>query len=387
MDTTWPKHRSPAKVTKANASIHLPVPVEAITDDPSSSLVTNTIRPMPLNPRLYFIHVGKAGGLTLNLILDTEGKWKALDCFMEQQQQQQQQSRQQAEKNQTLNVPCYVPRPQYASQLSQHLVSHLHLFGGRFGKGQRQWILDHTDTFLFLIRDPIDRLVSAYNFHRHNFANTTKPGRKLFYQVCFPNGMQDLVHQLYSQSDGENNNNDNDNATSAKCQSIGIRALQGGRRRSGAGNHFEYNYGYYADKTIALKPNHSVAVVRTEHMWEDIVALDLYLQGTGDFSQAGAKVSHGSESWQGTEKYSAFLSRESLHALCCFLHKDLQVYQRLVLLAANLDFTQKRDTLTSILHHCQIDYAGDPVSQPFPWLAYYNTICLPGQAVLPVAAV
>mmetsp|Transcript_29742 Transcript_29742/g.71617 ORF Transcript_29742/g.71617 Transcript_29742/m.71617 type:complete len:351 (+) Transcript_29742:1241-2293(+) len=349
---------------------------------------------MSSKPQMYFIHVGKAGGLTMNLILDTEGKWKALNCFMERSSQQQQAENQtqllQDQSNEsssptTTPPPCYVPRPEYSSQLSQHLVSHLHLFGGRFNKLQRRWILDHTDTFLFLLRDPIDRLVSAYNFHRHNFANTSKPGRKLFYHVCFPNGMEDLVHQLAGRRSHFDNSGDNVNAT--VCQSIGIRALQGTRRGTGAGNHFEYNYGYYASTTIALKPNHSVAVVRTEHMWDDLVALDKHLGGTGNFSTtAGAKVSHGSESWKGAEKYNAYLSLENLHLLCCFLCKELAVYQRLVLLAANLDHVKKRDTLESTLKHCQIDYAGDAVSQPFPWLAYYNTTCLPMiKEVVPVA--
>ncbi|CAJ1946436.1 unnamed protein product [Cylindrotheca closterium] len=347
----------------------LPVSVEAI--DSSSPL---TVFPLPSNPQVYFVHVGKAGGLTMNLILDTEGKWKAIDCFIEQ-------SERLGESYTTFPSTCYVPSVGFPSQLSQHMVSHLHLAGFRFNRTHREWILNHTDTFLYTVRDPVHRLVSAYNFHRYNFRNTTKASRKLFYEECFPNGMEDLARQLLLSGKKDD----------ATCQSMGILALQGGgkSRKSGSGNHFEYNYGYYASRTIAKKPNHSVAVIRTEYMWDDIYALEKELGGTGSdaFStQAGTKVSHGSEKWVVGEQYSASsLSPENLHFLCCILYKELEVYQRLILLAANLNQIQKRDTMAFTLTRCQIDYAGDPVSQPFPWFDYHKTTCRPiiQQVVLP----
>jgi len=182
--------------------------------------------------------------------------------------------------------------------------------------------------------------------------------------------MEDLLHQVrYPQQ--------HDSNITANCQLMGIRALQGGIRGSSGGNHFQYNYGYYASKTIDLRPHHSVAVIRTEYMWEDIIALDKALGGTGDFSNTGTKVSHGSETWKGTQKYNAYLSSENVELLCCFLHAELAVYQRLILLAANLNHEQKRQTLSSTLTHCQIDHEGDPVLQPFSWWSYYNTTCLP----------
>ena len=126
------------------------------------------------------------------------------------------------------------------------------------------------------------------------------------------------------------------------------------------------------------RPNHAVTVVRTEYMWDDIIALDKALGGTGYFAEnVGSKVSHGSESWKGKEKYNSYLSPSSLQLLCCYLYEELEVYQRVILLAANLNPDQKKESLTSMLEHCQIDYAGDPVSQPFSWELYYGNTCAP----------
>ncbi len=39
-------------------------------------------------------------------------------------------------------------------------------------------------------------------------------------------------------------------------------------------SHFKFNYEYYLKYILGQRPNHAVAVIRTEHMWDDVIHLD-----------------------------------------------------------------------------------------------------------------
>ena len=72
-------------------------------------------------------------------------------------------------------------------------------------------------------------------------------------------------------------------ATNEECSTIGVYALLG--RISSCGNHFQFNYEHYWEYAIGQSPDRSVAVVRMEHMWDDISRLDQHLGGTGNLEQ------------------------------------------------------------------------------------------------------
>lgn len=335
--------------------------------DPASSL--------PPKPRMYFVHVGKAGGLTLNLLLNLQRKKQALRCRMNRTQLNQD------------DDDCYAPFPG-ESQLSLHTLSHLHIGAVLFTREERQWLLDHTNTFLFVVRDPISRIISAYNFHLNIYHKNHRldPPRNesitiaemshsdRFFIVCFAEGINQFVGTLKpgGDEDGERE----------ICRKLGLKVL-GGRKR--LLNHFQYNYGYYRRNTIKKRPNHSVAVIRTENMWEDIMALDQMVGGTGNFTIVGTKVTHGSEKWAGKTQYSADLSPTNTKYLCCILYSELDIYQELILEAVNLNDAQRRETLSNVLAHCQLDFKGDPFSTPFSWKHVFgNATCGNAEEVLPL---
>ena len=125
--------------------------------------------------------------------------------------------------------------------------------------------------------------------------------------------------------------------------------------------------------SIQRHSDHRIAVLRTENMWDDIIHLDKTLGGTGNFSRAGLKMTHGSESWKGASKADKNLSPPNTRYLCCILYKEMIVYQQLILESFNLSDEQKVDTMNKLLTHCQIE---TPVKDlPFSWENFYNTSC------------
>jgi len=313
----------------------------------NSSIVVRYVAPtvMPDHPRIYLIHVGKAGGTTLNRALGLSGTINSVKCMV----------------NNSLagedNSSCYSHSPG-ASQLERLTLGYYHMWGFGLDDGERKWLLSNTNMFLFTVREPIDRLISAYNFHMQLFREgNTDNEYPMFYEECFPDGMDATVDALRHGTITE------------ACAKLGVEVLTG-RKFHGGGRHFRFNYDHYKRKTIDVGPNHAVAVIRTERLWEDVIHLDRILGGTGNFGRRnGLKHSHGSENY--TAPHSAYLSVPNTIFLCCLIYKDMEAYQHLILNAANLDDAQKRETLSHLLRRCQINATeNDPANHPFQWRAF-----------------
>lgn len=313
--------------------------------DISPPLIKSTKRrmSMPENPRIYIIHVGKAGGISLinSLQLIDRMLSDEIQCRMNKTRDGED------------DDACFSPTSD-DSQLARHTIGYFHMWGVNRPEDERRWLLKKTNTFLFTARDPIDRLISSYNYHRDYFQNTTKHANyKRFYKDCFPRGLDAMIDIL---------RNDKDNS----CTKLGLRALTGG---FGGGWHFELNYQYYKKYSMDAWPNHAVAVVRTEHMQQDLAQLDELLGGKGQFKDE--KHAHGSGRY--AVPYSAHLSPSNTVFLCCLIYREMEAYQTMILKAFNLDDFQKRDSLSNLLNRCQIKKASegnDLLQKPFPWASF-----------------
>ena len=245
-----------------------------------------------------------------------------------------------------------------------------------------KWLEQHTNTFLFNARDPIDRLVSTYNYQRRHVdmqkVNITMyPLHSIFFNQCFPDGFDNLIDVIKNNSivptefaidilnDGLNE------TTISSCKQIGLSVIGGNQKIKGiwlnTGGHFQYNYQYYTNYSINSEwgANHSIAVVRTEHMWDDVKQLDILLGGSGNFTMDGTKKTHGSEKY----KYSSDISTSNVNYLCCFLYKEMESYQYMILNAFNLMNVQKVETLMNLYQHCQIYEVEKEniLRKPFVW--------------------
>ena len=202
----------------------------------------------------------------------------------------------------------------------------------------------------------VNRIVSAFNFHRHNYLNgkdkrpVSKRGRrKLGYQIyfeCFPT-VEDLALAV------------NPHCTQATefCQILG-RDLVKGKVEPTVCPHMYWNYQYYAQALQWGNQTKRVAVIRTENLWHDVARLEYLLGGDPvSFLQPEKQVqyTHGSEAFE----VKAGVSSQGAISLCCSLRKELQVYHDLIMLATNLDKNEKLQTLRSLMRHCGV---GDDVA-------------------------
>ena len=272
------------------------------------------------------------------------------------------------------------------------------------------------------------RLRSAYNYHGDGTHAIKRRGRgggggerdvattyykdvkEYFYVNCYGDGFDSMITKLrIGGSKGSSNTTAATAATAAgdmddDCYTIGKNVLLGNSYRGDV--HFQYNYEYYYKyatsgnrgqeytKDTPPPPPHSIAVIRTEYLWEDVIQLDQQLGGGDDAdgsssskdywnTMKGYKVTHGSENYTAHHRPSSdnnhtednMTSIPNSLYLCCLLCKEIEIYQLLLLLARNLSNEQKRISLNELFTTCHVKNNNDDVlllSNPFSWMEYSN---------------
>jgi hypothetical protein len=330
---------------------------------------------------IYWVHVGKAGGISLRdgLPMGT-GKHKSIKCVMNRTKE--------VSNNETTAAAalslqkdweeCYTPDPD-ESALSKAILSHFHLWSVGFSQQQKDWVRDSSSTLLFNLRSPVSRIVSAFGYHfKESFGRENDPvklrqmkrGMFTFYVKCFPT-IEDLGQALipnphYNYTTHYNTSE----ALSETCIRVGKRTLRGEKD----GGHFMCNYQHYFQ--LYDESRHQIVVIRTEHFWNDTTKLDLALGGDGNFKDGKLQHAHGSSA----TKSRRTLSHDASRAICCVIYEDVATYQNLILLAENLDAEEKRKTLHLVFSECGVDpdVVEDPVESPFSWHDWHKSTC-PGE--------
>lgn len=322
--------------------------------------------------RIALIHVGKSGGLTLR-------RTTGLNCHLGGYLKKTEEERQQ----------CVDDRYDESKVLARQVCYYFHMFLKRPND------LKEATSFLFVFRNPVDRLISSFRYsHPVNCKETTflrgqpepwgcqnlkkihlpnSPEYRI-YNTCFPNGEVELFAQstmspfpgdgAYSESTTTNNSNLTESEAvaeeakvettesapkrAASCRTLANNLARGlGPRLPGP--HMYYNYEYYFNHTILTYPEKEVLGIRTEYEWEDIKALDLAIGGTGKFKREGKAISHGSEHYE-----PAPITEQAYHKLCCVLHDEIVLYFDILKRAVNLNETAKDDAIDTVFRKCGI---------------------------------
>jgi len=286
------------------------------------------------------------------------------------------------------------------SKLTQSILGVYHTWSPLLNQADKLWLLRNTNVFLFTIRNPIMRLRSAYNYHKdgtHTIKQrggkhaTYKDVKEYFYVNCHGDGFDGMITKLRIGSKGSNTTTaatdmDDD------CYTIGKNVLLGNSHRGDL--HFQYNYKYYytyatsyQDQYTKDTPPHSIAVIRTEYLWEDVIQLDQQLGG-GDADSSssknywnamkGYKVTHGSENYTAHHPSASdnnhtedVISIPNAIYLCCLLYTEIEIYQLLILKARNISDEQKRISLNELFTTCHVTNNDDVLlSNPFSWMEY-----------------
>ncbi len=332
---------------------------------------------MPNDRTILYLHVGKTGGITLEDILRSNCLWRKIEqnrnaCFNKLHFATLQRST-----NGTTKV-TFGPDESVLSHLTKMTM---HMF---VDKEFAPFAKHNATSFLFTVRNPIDRAVSAFNMNHILNQPVGRPSivnaRSMFYTKCFPT-IEDLAIVLTNQLKHDetkfiempDKNNPNVNRT-INCYDLG-RDVLGGRKVNLFNEHLQKNYKFYTDFTSTKYPEKEVLVIRTEHLWDDAEELNLALTDSLVKDGAVYKMTHTDpESSSTSTSTSAFgkkkghvfdhnsgkrpvrsgLSQEGKKIVCCHLSTENHLFEGLVRRAANLDEMEKEIYLDDLYNDCGI---------------------------------
>ena len=250
-----------------------------------------------------------------------------------------------------------------ASKLSESVTGYYHCF-----KVQPPNLAVTAGSYLFNVRHPVDRVISWYNYVSPNNCLVLGGAKKesvspncaaayqlerdadsfvgQFFQACFPT-VDDWALAVAAKQPS------NGSLATPECVELAITSLAGqlNERHVPIAAHMTANYQHYAAKTVTAHPDKEVLVVRMEHLWDDLKALDRQLGGTGNF---GAQV-EGFAYTHGSERYSSTGERvldTSVQLFCCALQNELRIYRELLHAAVNLHEHDKRETTQAAALRC-----------------------------------
>jgi len=275
---------------------------------------------------ILFVHVGKAGGESIKNVLRMACEHRVKE---------------------RMRNSCLRHLPD--SQLSNTVKGYFHVYRIKPGNA-----ISAAQAYLYNLRHPLDRTLSWYHYmHPNHCERQSRRGCDTaqrikqepsgwdarFFVQCFPQFQTLALAFNHSHSD-------------PNCTSMAHTTFTG-QDSMGAlsAGHMRVNIRKYANRTIGVYPEKDVLVVRTEHLWDDLKELDIFLGGKGDFGEMeGLAVTHGSNVW-----YNKPLSNEEARLLCCGLQDEIAAYHDLVQLAVNLKNSIKEETWGRALKRCGVN--------------------------------
>eukprot|EP00977_Amphora_coffeiformis_P007839 scaffold1724_cov158-Amphora_coffeaeformis.AAC.5 len=384
--------------------------------------------------RVFFIHVGKTGGMSLSTSLDLDRQtqrnfecqtstststsrqrwwywrwWTSHKdddvCLVQQQQQQQQQ---------------YTLPP----RLAQHVYGIAHSgLAHHWSDEKMAWLHRHTNVLLVTVRDPVDRLVSAFYYEQSRpraivkVSNNNKNATTLrtqFFEHCFPT----LAHLADALDTHHESSSSSSSSSSLDCRQLGMDVLQGRAIRGQTLGHLYYNYEHYARQyyhnnisSSSTNNNNNntnnnkkaVVVVRTRHMWDDVARLEAWLGGDpkrfGGTNTTTATIHDAANNNQyphppplpspqqklwhvthGSGNYTR-VTADQAAVLCRILVRELQVYQEWILAAMNLNQDEKETALRATFTRCGVPSTSSSSIESLSWAdlarwdwqAYYDS--------------
>eukprot|EP00804_Cyclotella_cryptica_P004480 CCRYP_017630-RB/>CCRYP_017630-RB protein AED:0.01 eAED:0.01 QI:53/-1/1/1/-1/1/1/17/487 len=354
-------------------------------------------------PYILYVHVGKTGGITLErgVPIPTPAIIQTLQCIVAQLNSTQHHIALHDAKSTCLSR--HYPRHHKAAKLTNHILAHKHLWSALYKPHEMEFAIRHSDTILITTRNPVDRIVSAFNYHRNELVETILRGnnqelkkmiqnerlfagngmKEIFYN-CFPD-VREMAEEL-ARIFHLNHNNDtitsipHNNSNPAivynqmTCGQLAHRLLSRTHpKRTAEWSHYSSNYRWYTKLTWDKRPDAAVLVIRTEYLWEDATEIEVALGGSERAFIASAKksVSHGSERYQVTAKLE---SETQKRAVCCAIYDDLQAYQDIIMSALNLSDEDKKEMMQMVWKDCGVnieDYEEGVVNGPMFWEEWF----------------
>lgn len=119
------------------------------------------------SPYILYVHVGKTGGIALEkgIPIRTITVIKILKCIVEHVRSNYNSLH---EARRFCHDQFYNNFERNVAQLTRHIFAHKHLYSVNYQSSDLMgFAMDNLDTILVTTRNPIDRIVSAFNYHRN----------------------------------------------------------------------------------------------------------------------------------------------------------------------------------------------------------------------------
>ncbi|KAL7487882.1 hypothetical protein ACHAW6_013459 [Cyclotella cf. meneghiniana] len=260
---------------------------------------------VPTDKQICFVHVGKAGGSTVGCSLGF-----SLHCSSDGQ-----------------IVPGILPT----------ITTHA------FHRGVFDCQNDAA-YYLFVVRDPLERVLSAFNYDRPPFNSKTSKSELFrtqdFYKAC-PFWTLDDVAQNGLLSKGD---------TSIECRRKARLALDGTKEFI---PHWFFNYQYYYE---FIPPDKKILVIRNNHIVDDWNSIEHFLGGRHDVMNPSLLPANNVHDKNSTD---LFLSSESKMVLCRALCNEIQFYKTILRKGVNLMEEDVLISLEELMLQCPIEATRD----------------------------
>eukprot|EP00581_Thalassiosira_minuscula_P018248 CAMPEP_0183718466 /NCGR_PEP_ID=MMETSP0737-20130205/11706_1 /TAXON_ID=385413 /ORGANISM="Thalassiosira miniscula, Strain CCMP1093" /LENGTH=532 /DNA_ID=CAMNT_0025948025 /DNA_START=142 /DNA_END=1740 /DNA_ORIENTATION=+ len=213
---------------------------------------------------------------------------------------------------------------------------------------------EHAAYYLFVIRDPLARMLSDMNYERPNMTEANPFSKKFhtqeLYQECDFWTLEDLAQKGLM--------NVNRDKHSHKCRQRANDALTGVGKYL---THGFFNYQFYTQSVFGTEDNKAestipenanLLVIRNSHMVDDYNTINEFLGGRPNvLSQEDIPVNN-AHAKNATEMY---LSKHSKIALCQTLCNEIQVYKDLLRRAINLNDADVKSSMDELKEVCPME--------------------------------
>jgi hypothetical protein len=204
---------------------------------------------------------------------------------------------------------------------------------------------DDSAYYLFIVRNPLDRAVSAFNYGKPYTWERAKAKHgeeyyqrlKSLYLDCF-----DTIEQLAAWGLAQDGN------ATETCKQRAVDAIEGSTRFE---NHLYYNFQYHLEM---IPKDARIITIRTEHLVQDWNTAEATVGGEdellGQDQTLIPRINTGN-----TPKNDKYLSDESKVLVCERLCNEIQVYKYILNASINLNQKQVEESLEELKRSCPFE--------------------------------
>ena len=215
---------------------------------------------------------------------------------------------------------------------------------------------------MFIVRNPLDRAISAFNYEKpldndwermkRKHGKEYYHYRKELYLDCF-----DTIEQLARDGLAKQNGKDR-----TLCEHSAETAIDGSGR---FGNQLFFNFQWHLE---AVPKGARIMTIRTEHLVEDWNSAE-YIVGDGKNKEALGMnqtfIPHTNVNTYTAEKNKE-VSDESSVLLCERLCNEIQVYKHILKVSINLSEDQVQQSIDELAVSCPIEAESTSCNTPLP---------------------